>query len=148
MHALIRSAFVLATLTGGAALAGSLKGAILVAADGTFLGTCDGTYASTSIANDYGQYGNQYGSNSIFNKYGQYGSAYATYSAFNKYTSSAPYLLAADRDLLKLFTDIRYRPTPAIIRSLQSSGATRVSANRSLVRAIDPNVLRVACESP
>lgn len=144
----IRFVGVALLLVSGAASAGALRGAILVAADGTFLGTCDGRYGSTSIANEYSQYGGKYGSNSIFNTYGTYGSAYSTYSAFNKYTTSAPYLLAADANLLRMFTDYRYRPTPEIVRSLESSGATRVSANPYLSRAIDPNVLRVACENP
>lgn len=130
------------------AIAGSLRGALIVAADGTFLGTCDGTYGTNSISNDYSRYGNKYSPASIFNEYGQYGSEYARYSAFNKLTMSAPYLLAASPELTSLFTSYTYRPTAGIVEALQSSGASRVSTNRNLVGAIDPNVLRVACETP
>ncbi len=47
-----------------------------------------------------------------------------------------------------MFTAFNYRPTPKIVDALRSSGANRVSANRNLLRAIDPNVLRVNCENP
>ena len=84
----------------------------------------------------------------MFNKYSRYGSEYSTLSAFNDYTSSAPYLLSADASLLKMFTSPSYRPTATITNALRSSGAARVSTNRALAKAIDPNVLRVACENP
>ncbi|MCP2013418.1 hypothetical protein L1280_000546 [Deinococcus sp. HSC-46F16] len=131
-----------------AASAGPLRGALIVAADGTFLGTCDGKYATHSIANPYGRYGSKYSSTSIFNEYGTYGSKYASYSAFNPSTSSAPYVLSSSPELLRLFTSVSYRPTPQIVSSLRASGASRVTANRGMPGAIDPNVLRVACENP
>lgn len=139
---------LLALLATGAASAGPLRGALIVAADGTFLGTCNGTYDRLSIANEFSQYGSEFSGTSIFNQFGTYGSEFSSYSAFNPYTSSAPYLLASDPELIAMFTAFNYRPTPQIIDALRSSGASRVSANRNLLRAIDPNVLRVACESP
>lgn len=138
----------LVALLGTTASAGPLRGAIIVGADGVFLGTCDGEYGSTSIANAYSQYGNQYSSKSMYNQYSNYGSEYNSLGAFNKYSTNAPYLLSADASLLKMFTSPTYRPTPDIVKALRSSGAARVSANRALAKAIDPNVLRVACENP
>ncbi|AAF10161.1 MULTISPECIES: hypothetical protein [Deinococcus] len=145
MKRLLCLALLLVTAT---ASAGSLRGALIVASDGTFLGTCDGKYSATSIANDYGKYGNAYSATSMFNTYSQYGSDYGSLSAFNDYSSSAPYLLGADASLLKMFTSFSYRPTPGIVKALRSSGGARVSTNRALAKAIDPNVLRVACENP
>lgn len=139
---------LLALLITSSASAGPLRGALIVAADGTFLGTCNGTYDRLSIANKFSQYGSEYSGSSIFNKYGRYGNEYSSNSAFNPYTSSAPYLLASDPELIAMFTAFNYRSTPQIVDALRSSGANRVSANRNLLRAIDPNVLRVACESP
>lgn len=144
-----RSALALfALLVTGAASAGPLRGALIVAADGTFLGTCNGIYDRLSIANKFSQYGSEYSGSSIFNKYGTYGSEYSSYSAFNPYTSTAPYILASDPELMAMFTAFNYRPTPKIVDALRSFGANRVSANRNLLRAIDPNVLRVSCENP
>lgn len=51
-------ALVCLTLTTSAA-AGSLSRSIIVAADGTFLGTCEGTVNPRSISNDFGNYGGQ-----------------------------------------------------------------------------------------
>lgn len=138
----------LVALLGTTASAGPLRGAIIVGADGVFLGTCDGEYGSTSIASDYSPYGNQYGSRSMYNKYSSYGSEYNSLGAFNKYATDAPYILSADAQLLKMFTSPTYRPTPDIVKALKSSGAARVSTNKYLAKAIDPNVLRVACENP
>lgn len=119
------------TLTCSAA-AGALNRAIIVAADGTFVGTCEGTASPNSISNDYGLYGSEYAMN----------------SPFNKYSMQAPYILAYSADLYALFTAAAYRPTPAIVTALQNSATSRVSVNPYLPRAIDPNVLRVACRNP
>lgn len=137
-----------ALLSVSLASAGSLRGALIVAADGTFLGTCDGKYSTDSIANKYGDHGSAYSSTSMYNKYSSYGSAYASTSAFNKYASEPPYILAYSTDLSTLFTSRTYRPTPQIANLLRQSGTTRVSASTSYRNAIDPNVLRATCENP
>ena len=71
----------------------SLNQLIIVANDGTFLGTFENEYSKNSIYNEYGSYGSKYSTNSIFNKYGNYGSDYSDYSPFNKYASNAPWLM-------------------------------------------------------
>lgn len=144
----LRPALILLALLSSTASAASLRGAIIVAADGTFLGTCDGTYGSTSIANEYSQYSGAYGSRSMFNRYSQYGSEYSNYSAFNKYSTNAPYILVADSRLLSLFANPSYRPTPAIVQAIQGSGSARVTINQYVVGAVDPNVLLQACKNP
>jgi len=68
----------------------SFMGGIVIADDGTYLGTISNKYDSDSIANKYGDYGSKYSSDSIMNKYGDYGSKYSIYSPFNKYTSTPP----------------------------------------------------------
>ena len=50
-----------------------IRGASVVASDGTYLGKIDSSYDSESIFNDYGTYGNKYNSASIWNEYGTYG---------------------------------------------------------------------------
>ena len=146
-----RNRFISAMLilfTASLAQAVGLRGAILIAADGTFLGTCDGKYSNTSIVNPYSPYGSPYTQSSIFNQYGPYGSKYTTNSAFNPYTLTAPYLLAADPSLLRSITSAGYRPTSGFLNALRTSGGSRVSANISIPNGIDPNVLRSRCESP
>ncbi len=71
----------------------SLGELIIVAEDGTFLGTFENQYSQKSIYNQYGNYGSKYNANSIFNKYGDYGSDYSEYSPFNRYASKAPWLM-------------------------------------------------------
>ena len=66
---------------------------VVVADDGTFLGTLENEYSQKSVYNEYGDYGSKYSPNSIFNKYGSYGSDYSPYSPFNKYTINAPWLM-------------------------------------------------------
>ncbi len=134
--------------TSATAAAGSLNRAIVVAADGTFLGTCEGTVNSRSISNDFGNYGGQYGMNSMFNQYGRYGGQYSSGSPFNQYSTQVPYLLAYSADLYALFTSSTYRPSPAIISAIHNSGASRITVSQYMARAIDPNVLRVACRNP
>jgi hypothetical protein len=46
----------------------SLNELRIIAKDGTFLGTFENGYASSSIYNKYGDYGSQYSSESMFNK--------------------------------------------------------------------------------
>ena len=71
----------------------SLNQLVLVADDGTFLGTFENEYAPQSIYNQYGTYGSPYSTGSIFNKYGTYGSDYSQYSPFNQYAQNAPWLM-------------------------------------------------------
>ena len=145
----MRQALLLCTLAlVSTAAAGPLRGAIIVAADGTFLGTCDGQYGSDSIANKYSDHGSPYSSTSMYNKYSDYGSPYSSESAFNKYASDPPYIFSYSADLERLFTAPSYRPTPQIVALLRKSGATRVSASTTYRDAIDPNVLRSACANP
>ncbi|MFC4455129.1 hypothetical protein [Deinococcus sonorensis] len=131
----------------GTASAGSLSGALIIAADGTFLGDCGGAYGRMSISNTYSQYGNEYGTHSMFNPYGQYGSKYAMYSPFNEYGQPA-YLLSGTPALVELFTSPTSRPSASIVSALRSSGATRITASASCPGGVDPNVLRVACRTP
>ena len=71
----------------------SLADLMLVADDGTFLGTFESEYSKNSIYNQYGTYGSPYTADSIFNKYGNYGSDYSQYSPFNKYANNGPWLM-------------------------------------------------------
>lgn len=80
-------------LAAAGAFAVSIGDLMIVAEDGTFLGTFENEYSSNSVYNQYGTYGSPYAQKSIFNKYGTYGSDYSSYSPFNKYSSNAPRLM-------------------------------------------------------
>ncbi|SDO42120.1 hypothetical protein [Vreelandella arcis] len=67
-----------------------IDGSKVVANDGTYLGVITHEYASNSIINDYGKYGDKYSTESIWNEYGSYGGEYADQSPFNPYTSNPP----------------------------------------------------------
>lgn len=71
----------------------SLEQLMIVAEDGTFLGTFENEYSKKSIYNEYGDHGSKYSTKCIFNKYSDYGSDYSDYSPFNKYARKAPFLM-------------------------------------------------------
>ena len=71
-------------------LCSSLRGATVVADDGTYLGTIDAATVSESILNEYGTYGSKYSAKSIWNEFGTYGSEFSTQSPFNRYSSTPP----------------------------------------------------------
>lgn len=125
----------------------NLHGMIVVAADGTFLGTCEGTTGVNSISNPYSPYGNQYGMQSMYNPYSMYGGTYSMYSPYNSYSVSAPYIVGYTPDLYKMFTAFNYRPSQEIRDALRRTSLPRVSTN-PYVGTIDPDVLRAACRNP
>jgi hypothetical protein len=66
-------------------------GAILVAADGTFLGNINNNpFDSDSLANSFGTYGNPFSSLSIWNQFATYGNPFSSYSPYNSFTSTPP----------------------------------------------------------
>jgi len=50
-------------------------------------------YSSSSIWNEYSEYGSNYSSTSIWNEYSDYGSEYSTYSPWNEYASYPPVIV-------------------------------------------------------
>lgn len=77
-----------------------------------FLGCLDcGEYASESVCNDYGTYGNQYSSDSIWNAYSNFGNQYGSNSPWNSYSSSkgVPVLVDRQGNFYGYFTINRYR---------------------------------------
>ena len=71
----------------------SLEQLMIVAEDGTFLGTFENKYSKKSIYNEYSDYGSKYSKNSILNINGNYGSDYSDYSPFYEYARKAPILM-------------------------------------------------------
>ncbi len=66
-------------------------GAILVAADGTFLGNINNNpFDLDSLSNSFGTYGNPFSSLSIWNEFATYGNPFSTYSPYNSFTSTPP----------------------------------------------------------
>lgn len=65
-------------------------------------------YESSSIWNQYGEYGSKYSSESIWNKYGEYGGQYSDNSPFSKYASSPPVLVDAEGNFYGYFTANKY----------------------------------------
>ena len=131
----------------GAASASNLQGLIILASDGTFLGTCDGR-GTDSIANKYGMHGSSYGLESMKNTYSLYGSKYSLTSPYNLYSSDGPYIFPAVPSLLKLVTDVSYRPSSSFVNKIKTSSVGRVSINKYLTGAIDPDALVLACANP
>lgn len=64
----------------------------IVADDGTFLGRPGSSYGSDSIANSYGQHGNNWSRSSMFSDTSPYGSKYGTESAMNSSALNPPKL--------------------------------------------------------
>lgn len=65
--------------------------ALLVAADGTFLGIINNDpFDPDSLANPFGTYGNRFASESIWNQFGTYGSDFGTYSPWNDFAFNPP----------------------------------------------------------
>lgn len=132
----------------GQASAGSLYGALIVAGDGTFLGTCEGATGYDSISNPISLHGSQIGIESMYNSVSLYGGTFSIYSPYNPYSVYAPYLIAYSPEIYKLFTASNYRPTREIVRILESSGLPRITVNSYTLNAIDPDALRAACRNP
>jgi hypothetical protein len=65
-------------------------------------------FESSSIWNEYGNYGSPYSSNSIWNEFGTYGSPFSSYSPWNSYSSSAPILVDNNGDFYGYFTINEY----------------------------------------
>lgn len=98
----------------------ALAGAIIVAADGTYLGKVAGRFDSDSIANQYGDYGSRYSASSMFNQYGEYGSKYSNYSPFNKYASESPSIIIGDRVVgyVTVQSTVRGAVHPMVLRQI------------------------------
>ncbi|UCD95331.1 MAG: hypothetical protein JSU69_04580 [Candidatus Zixiibacteriota bacterium] len=75
-----------------------LEGAKIVAADGTFLGIISTRpFDPDSIANEFGEYGNEFKPKSIFNEFGQYGNRLSSLSPFNPMAAAPPKISRDDR---------------------------------------------------
>jgi hypothetical protein len=55
-----------------------------------------GKYESSSIWNEYGDYGSKYNRNSIWNEYGDYGNSYNSNCPWNAYASNPPMVVDLD----------------------------------------------------
>lgn len=141
----MRTLTLILTLTGAAGASGAdLRGALIVAADGTLLGTCDRTSA-TGVATPGGAYSSDLGVNSLFNRVTPYGSLDGALSASNPNTLHPPYLIAGRPDLTAFFTSGAYQPSAAVARAVQASGGTRVTVNRHFTLRLTPDALRRHC---
>lgn len=133
-----------------AAHAADLRGSAVVAADGTYLGSCSGMSDPSSVANPYGPYGNAYRQESLFNPYGPYGNPYGPYSAANALTMNAPYLLPPAHPLLRTVSQPGYNENPRakarVAEGLAGGSLQRVSANIRLPKAVSPQDLRETCQ--
>ena len=107
--AVISAAFATAKPAEASSLCNELKGATVVAEDGTYLGKMESAYSSDSIFNDYGTHGSKYSSASIWNEYGQYGGKYSMNSPFIKYSSTPPVIYTKTNKTAKL-TINKYLP--------------------------------------
>lgn len=144
---------LLLSLTFGVTHAASLHGAAILAADGTFLGTCDGPAGFTSVGNAVSLYGSPVGMNSMYNTVSLYGSSVGLYSPYNTVTITAPYLLNLPADLLRTVTAPAYNTNRAAKTALAASlralplTTARVSVNTTYLNAIHPDTLRRVCRN-
>lgn len=77
----------------------------------TYLGCLNcSEYATDSVLNQYGTYGNRYSSTSIWNRYSDYGSPYSLYSACNGYASDPPVIVDLDGRYYGRLTLNMYHP--------------------------------------
>jgi hypothetical protein len=75
-----------------------LEGARIIAGDGTFLGVISTRqFDPDSIANEFGEYGNEFKPKSILNEFGPYGSELSGLSPFNPMAASPPKIYRDDR---------------------------------------------------
>ena len=105
----VSTSFMTARPVSAYSVCNELKGASVVAQDGTYLGKLDSAYSTDSIFNDYGIYGNKYSSNSIWNEYGQYGGKYSMNSPFNKYSSTPPVIYTTNNKTANLTINKTFR---------------------------------------
>lgn len=86
--------------------AGELDGLLIVAHDGTVLGTV----SCSDIGNAYSRHGNKYSSVSIWNQFSRYGSEYSSLSPYNRYTSTPPLLVDGAGDVVGHLTVNQFVP--------------------------------------
>jgi len=70
----------------------SLNQFIIIAKDGTKLGTLDLMKGADSIFNEFGKHGSKFAVHSIWNEFGLYGGEFSIHSPFNEFTTSPPML--------------------------------------------------------
>jgi hypothetical protein len=90
------------------------SGAVIVAADGTYLGKVSNSYDPDSIFNEFGNHGSEFSSTSIWNEYGLYGGEYSNTSPFNEFASSPPAIFKNGQKLglLTVNPSFRYSANP------------------------------------
>lgn len=133
------------TLTFITTAGADLHGSIIVGADGTFLGLCDGPTGPASLANPASPYGNPFSRTSIYNRAGPYGSLYSIDSAYKLALSRPPYLIQTDAAFRKALINSGYRISPEMLHMLEIAPVNRITANRLVKRAIHPDELRREC---
>jgi len=70
--------------------------------------TCN-DYSSSSVWNEYTEYGNSYNTNSIWNEYGDYGNEYSNYSPWNESATYPPVVVDKDGVFYGYFTVNKYK---------------------------------------
>ena len=79
-----------------------IKGAKIIAEDGTYLGKIDHSLSSESIFNKLGRYGSELSSTSIWSDLGRYGGELSSQSPFNDLSSRPPMIITTDNRVGKL----------------------------------------------
>ena len=97
-----------------------LKGGIVVAEDGTYLGKIADHYDPDSIFNKLGVHGSRFSDESIWNIFGEYGGKFGQHSPFNLFG------------------------TPPLILRNQVPVAY-LSSNKALQGAVDPVLIAIVC---
>ncbi|ADV68341.1 hypothetical protein [Deinococcus maricopensis] len=147
-HLLMASALLVPS-TASAAVPGWVYRSVMVASDGTFLGTCTGAGDVRSFGNSSGPYGSKSSATSIYNPSpnARYGGTFSRLSAYHPGTAEAPYLLRADSPLGQMVANSGYRASASVAGQLRTaSGVARVSVSSFLTGAVHPDELRAACD--
>jgi hypothetical protein len=67
-----------------------------------------GRFDSSSVCNQFGDFGSRFATNSIWNRFGDYGSRFSDTSPWNKFASSAPKVVDAAGRFYGYFTSNRF----------------------------------------
>lgn len=121
-----------------------LRHALIVAADGTFLGTCDAS-TSTGVATPGGLYSSNLSHTSLFNTLSTYGAGQGLLSGTNAFTLTPPYLLSGSAALLDFFTNASYQPSAQVRAALARLNSTRITANTAFPLRLSVEQLARTC---
>jgi hypothetical protein len=104
----------------------------------TFLGCLNcSEFDSSSVCNEFGNFGSEFSGESIWNEFGTYGSEYSALSPWNEYTSTPPVIVDRQGNFYGYFTANEFHVnTTRIVAFQQLFSVTKQIQNRGEVRKL------------